>query len=162
MTAITKKKRRDDAVVSAFFDRQKRFRERLLAHPAAQKKPRLFALGFILSDMFDWENFDCHPSRETLADKLGVTVTQVSTLTKELAHLGFIQVKRRRNTSAIYVGRIPQEVNSTSLPDVLKLAANEDQEVKSSASRKSSAVDFGKSSAVDPNVVRNIALNVGG
>lgn len=162
MSGITKKKRRDEAVVSAFFIRQKRFREHLLAHPAAQKKPRLFALGFILSDMFDWENFDCHPSRETLAEKLGVTVTQVSTLTKELAHLGFIQVKRRRNTSAIYVGTTPQEVNSTSLPDALKADANDDQEVKSSAFRKSSAVDFGKSSAVDPNVSRDVAFNEGG
>lgn len=109
MTEIAKK-RRDTAVVSTFFDWQKRFRESLLVHPAAQKNPRLFVLGYILSDMFDWQNFDCHPSRETLAEKLGVTVTQVSTLTKELANIEFIRVKRRRNTSAVYVGRMPQEV----------------------------------------------------
>ncbi len=162
MTNTPRKKRRDDAVVSAYFDWQKRFRQQLLAHPAAQRNPRLFCLGFVLSEMFDWQNFDCHPSRENLAEKLGITVTQVSALTKELAHLGFIQVKRRRNTSAIYVGTMPQEVNSTSLPDAVKSDADEDQEVKSSEVRKSSAVDFGKSSGLDPNVVRNVALNEGG
>ncbi|UXS08201.1 helix-turn-helix domain-containing protein [Agrobacterium tumefaciens] len=156
------KKRRDTAVVSAFFDWQKRFRESLLVHPAAQKNPRLFVLGYILSDMFDWQNFDCHPSRETLADKLGVTVTQVSTLTKELADKGFIQVKRRRNTSAVYVGKMPPEVTSSSLPANVTSRVTGNQEVKSSTLRKSSAVDFGKSSALVPNVVRNVGSNVGG
>lgn len=161
MTEIAKK-RRDTAIVSTFFDWQKRFRERLLVHPASQKNPRLFCLGFILSDMFDWENFDCHPSRENLAAKLGVTVTQVSTLTKELANMGFIHVKRRRNTSAIYIGQMPQEVNSSSLPEGVTSHVTDDQESKSSALRKSSVVDFGKSSGLVPNVVRNVGSNVGG
>lgn len=158
----TAKKRRDTAIVSTFFDWQKRFRERLLVHPASQKNPRLFCLGFILSDMFDWENFDCHPSRENLAAKLGVTVTQVSTLTKELANMGFIHVKRRRNTSAIYVGQMPQEVNSSSLPKGVTSHVTDDQENKSSALRKSSVVDFGKLSGLVPNVVRNVGFDVGG
>ncbi|NTA46872.1 hypothetical protein G6L34_02035 [Agrobacterium tumefaciens] len=161
MTEIAKK-RRDTAIVSTFFDWQKRFRERLLVHPASQKNPRLFCLGFILSDMFDWENFDCHPSRENLAAKLGVTVTQVSTLTKELANIGFIHVKRRRNTSAIYIGQMPQEVKSSSLPKGVTSHVTDDQENKSSAFRKSSVVDFGKSSGLAPNVVRNVGSDVGG
>lgn len=157
-----RKKRRPDDVVAAYFEWQKLFRERLLAHPAAQRNPRLFALGYILSEMFDWENFSCHPSRETLAEKLGISVTQVSTLTQELADIRFICVKRRRNTSAIYTGSIPQEVNSASLPDERKSRAKEDQEVKSSPLRKASEVHFGKSSGVHPNVVRNVASNEGG
>lgn len=76
--------------------------------------------------------------------------------------MGFIHVKRRRNTSAIYIGQMPQEVNSSSLPEGVTSHVTDDQESKSSALRKSSVVDFGKSSGLVPNVVRNVGSNVGG
>jgi hypothetical protein len=161
MKASKKRERRDPAVVAAFFDWQKRFRDTLLRHPEAKKKPRLFALGYILSDSFDWEDCSCFPSRELLADALGVSTTQVSTLTRELTDMGFLTVRRRRNTSAVYVGNIPQEVNCTLLPKTDESIVATALEVKSSRVRKSTGVYFGKSTTLHPNVLRNVASNEG-
>lgn len=156
-----KKPRRDDSVVAAFFSWQKRFRECLLAHPATRKNPRLFLLGYAMSDMFDWEDRSCDPSRETLAERIGVDVRSITTLTGILAKENFIKIKRRRNTSAIYTGSIPQEVKSASHPEVKSAAVPDDttggitdgQEVKSSRFRKGSGLPFGKGSGLPPNVV---------
>lgn len=155
MSGITKKKRRDEAVVAAYFNWQKLYRERLLDHPVVKKNPRLFALGFILSEMFDWETFECDPGREYLGAKLGIDVRSISPLTHELAEIGFLHIKRRRNRSSAYTGTIPQEGKSASLPD-------DDQERKFSRVRKGSVLPIGKGSELPPNVMMNVVLNEGG
>lgn len=146
------RRRRSDEVVSAFFEWQKLHRERLLAHPAVQRNPRLFSLGYILSEMFDWETYECDPGREYLAARLGVVVRSISPLTHELQEIGFLRIKRRRNRSAIYLGVTPQEGKQTSYPDA-------NQEGKSSRSRKGSKLPIGKGSQLPPNVVGNVVLN---
>lgn len=152
MTETKKRRRRSDEEVSAFFQWQKLHRKRLLAHSAVQRNPRLFALGYILSDMFDWETYECDPGREYLATRLGVDVRSISPLTHELQEIGFLRIKRRRNRSAIYLGMIPQEEKQTSCPDA-------NQEGKSSRSRKGSQLPIGKGSELPPNVVENVVLN---
>lgn len=156
MTETKKKRRRSDEVVSAFFEWQKLYRERLLAHPAAHRNPRLFSLGYILSEMFDWETYECDPGREHLAKRLGVDVRSISPLTHELQEIGFLRIKRRRNRSAVYFGMTIQEETQASYPD-------DDQEGKSSRSREGSKLPIRKGSQLPPNVVGNVVLNeVGG
>lgn len=152
MTETRKKRRRSDEVASAFFEWQKLHRKRLLAHPAAQRNPRLFALGYILSEMFDWETYECDPGREYLAMRLGVDIRSISPLTHELQEIDFLRIKRRRNRSAVYFGMIPQEEKQTSCPDA-------DQEGKFSRPRKGSKLPIGKGSQLPPNVVGNVVLN---
>lgn len=146
------RRRRPDEVVSAFFDWRKLYLAQLRAHPAVKRNPRLFVLGFILSDMFNWETYECDPGREHLATELGVDVRSVSPLTHELQEIGFLRIKRRRNRSAIYLGVTPQDGKQTSCPD-------DNQEGKSSRSRKGSPLPIGKGSRLPPNVVGNVVLN---
>lgn len=156
------RRQRSSEVAKAFYARQLAYRRALLESEGVRQNPRLFVLGFVLSERFDWESFDCFPKRETMAKEVGVSPTQVTSLLKDLVQMGFIRIKRRRNESSVYAGTIPQEVKCSSLPDRSPNGELGRSEVKSSRSRKSTGLNIRKSSGLSPNDTSNDALNDGG
>src|SRR5690606_28167790 len=94
--------------------------------PEVKDNWRLFALGYFLSDKFDWSDYSCFYGRERLATELGIKVRHVTNLTQKLADMGFIKIKRRgRDKSSLYIGTIPSDVQSDA-----------HQEVQSNANRE--------------------------
>lgn len=112
-TTKSKGRKRPKEVINSFFAWKKVYLEHLFERPEVKKNMRLFGLAYYLSDHFDWEDYSCWPSRETIAEAIGVEVRTVSTLTNKLAEMGFLRVKRRGpDMSALYIGRLPNDVQS--------------------------------------------------
>lgn len=109
----SKSRKRSKETVNAFFAWRKVYLGRLFDRKEVKKNMRLFGLAFYLSEHFDWEDYSCWPSRETIAEAIGVEVRTVSTLTNKLAEMGFLRVKRRGpDMSALYIGRLPDDAQS--------------------------------------------------
>jgi len=119
MTETGSKGKRSKEEVKAFFDWQRSYRERLFQHSETKRNWRIFALGYFLSDKFDWGDRSCFYGRERLAAELGVDVRTVTNLTKQLAKMGFIRIKRQgREKPSRYIGTIPPDVKSDAHQEV--------------------------------------------
>lgn len=119
MTEKGPKGKRSKEEVKAFFDWQRSYRERLFQHSETKRNWRIFALGYFLSDKFDWSDYSCFYGRERLAAELGVDVRTVTNLTKQLAKMGFIRIKRQgREKPSRYIGTIPPDVKSDAHQEV--------------------------------------------
>lgn len=141
MAENSPRRKRSKAEIKTFFDWQRAYRERIFQHPETKRNWRLFALGYFLSDKFGWADYSCFYGRERLAAELGVDVRTVTNLTKQLARMGFIRIKRQgRERPSLYIGTMPSDVQSDA-----------HQEVKSNAHRTSDK-DASMCNSVSPDV----------
>lgn len=110
---VTRNQPHSTDTIKAFYSWAKEWKTLIRKHPETKKTPNLYMLADVLTEHFDWMNFDCFPSRETIAEEMGeITVRTVTNLTDKLTTMGFLEVRRRgRNNSNLYTGIMPDERN---------------------------------------------------